>query len=134
MKKFKRLIFIDDEKPNNVFHKIIIDTADLCDNCVFFEKPQNALNYIKKHCLTDSELVPDIIFLDVRMPIMSGWDFLEEYAKLPAIKTRIVLLTSSDNPNDVEKARLNKLVDGYVKKPLQEEDLRIYLNRFLLDA
>lgn len=134
MKKFKRLIFIDDEKPNNVFHKIIIDTSGLCDNCIFFEKPQNALKYIKKHCLNNSDLVPDVVFLDLRMPVMSGWDFLEEYAKLPALKTKIVLLTSSDNPNDIEKAKLNGFVDGYVKKPLKEEDLRFYLNRFLSDA
>lgn len=73
------------------------------------------------------ESIPDIVLLDINMPIMNGWEFLEKYSehvgglvKLP----RIYMVTSSVNDWDLERASDNELLTGYVSKPLSRETIR----------
>lgn len=127
MKKFKRLIFIDDREADNYYNKYIVDNANLCESYLFFDKVKNAIQYFKKNTLKPNFIIPDLIFLDLVMPEMDCWDFLKEYATLPKMKTKIIILTTSENPNDIKKINANTLIHGYVKKPLSEGYLKSWL-------
>lgn len=129
MKKFKQLIFIDDREADNFYNKYIVDRAEICKSYMFFNKAKNALKYFKKNIKLPNFSPPDIIFIDLVMPGMDCWDFLEEYKILPKISTKIVVLTTSDNPNDIKKIGANKLIDGYKEKPLDEAYLKSWINK-----
>lgn len=129
MKKFKKLIFIDDREADNYYSKYIVDQAKICESYLFFVKAKNAIKYLKKNIKTSNFYPPDVIFLDLEMPEMDCWEFLKEYEKLPNLKTKIVILTTSDNPNDIEKIDTNALIDGYKEKPLDEACLKNWLGK-----
>jgi len=129
MKKFKQLIFIDDREADNFYNKYIVDTSNLCESYLFFNKAKNALKYFKKNILKQNFSPPDLIFLDLVMPEMDCWDFLKEFKKLPQLSTKIVILTTSDNPNDIKKIDANSLIDGYTKKPLNEAYLKSWIKK-----
>ena len=79
---------------------------------------------------------PDLMFLDVNMPAMDGWQFLEAYEKLTeAQRSRlvVVMLTTSINPDDEEKAKSNPLVDGFENKPLTGEELKDIIRKYFPD-
>ena len=70
---------------------------------------------------------PDLIFLDINMPGMNGWEFLEEYNKLDKeIQSRVmvIMLTTSDNPDDSMRAKTWGFVSDYITKPLTKERLK----------
>jgi len=129
MKKFRHLIFIDDREADNYYNKYIIDTSELCNSYLFFERAKKAIQYLKKNIPKPDFSTPDIIFLDLVMPEMDCWEFLKEYAKLPRLKSKIIILTTSENPNDLKKIDANTLVHGYVKKPLSEDYLKGWLKK-----
>jgi CheY-like chemotaxis protein len=71
--------------------------------------------------MTSGEAFPQIIFLDINMPVMNGWEFLEEYEKLPSTFKEsifVIMLTTSVNPMDFENAKDFESVHGYRRKPL----------------
>lgn len=129
MKKFKQLIFIDDRAADNYYSKYIVDKSKLCDSYLFFDKAKKALSHFKKNISKPHFTVPDLIFLDLVMPEMDCWGFLKEYAKLPKLKTKIVILTTSDNPNDIKKINNHSLIDGYMLKPLNEKYLKSWTKK-----
>jgi CheY-like chemotaxis protein len=88
----------------------------------------NGLEALKKlqTMAANGENLPELIFLDIKMPVMDGFEFLEEIAKAPALnltRTRIFIYTSSFLPKDKERARQYP-VSGFITKPLTEEKLR----------
>lgn len=104
MKKIN-MIFIVDDDPITVFgiKKMLGAVAD-CENILEFPNGERAIWQIKQMILKKQEL-PDIIFLDINMPIMDGWEFLEEFVNLPISKTvNINIVTSSIDQNDKDKS------------------------------
>jgi CheY-like chemotaxis protein len=86
---------------------------------------EQAIDFIKK-CDAEKNLAPKIIFLDVNMPFLDGWGFLEEFKKLNVNfedKIHIYLVTSSELPADKKRAEEYKELDGYIVKPISEEKL-----------
>ena len=131
MHKFKLLLFIDDDDATNFYHEHIIEQADVCEKYLMFQKAEEALEYLKN--LTKDDQMPDAIFLDINMPKVDGWMFLEEYEKLHLTKAPvIIMLTTSLRPSDEERAKQNQLVYKFLNKPLSEDHLHKLRNELHL--
>jgi len=125
MEKIKLLVFIDDDYATNFYHKIIVRDSGLVDNYLFFATAKEALTYFKEQQAAGNLEKPDAIFLDINMPGINGWEFLDLYAESQNDKSPIyIMLTTSLNPDDQEKAELNPLVRGLKNKPLTEAHLK----------
>ena len=87
-----------------------------------FPNAKIALKYLKEN--NQSETLPDLIFLDINMPEMDGWEYLKELEKSkPEFEVPIVRLTSSINPQDQERAGLHSSVKGFYSKPITQKKL-----------
>lgn len=123
--KLKNVLLIDDSESDNFYHLRKIKKMGISDNIHTCFSGQEALNYLKSE-LEGAQPQPTLIFLDINMPGMNGWEFLEEYEKLElAQKDEIVLtmLSNSIDVRDQEKAEHYKTVRGYYSKPLSEDGL-----------
>lgn len=113
-------MLIDDNEADNLFHSRAIKKAGACEHLEIATGGKEALNYLAK-CGTDPFPRPDVIFLDINMPGMNGFEFLEEYDKLdPVFKSKVVvfMLTSSLMPQDSERAMGTGIVSEFLNKPL----------------
>ena len=128
MKKFSLLVFIDDDYPTNRYHEIIVKESGLCENVLFFDMPNDAVDYFKEASQKEGFVMPDLFFVDMNMPRYNGFQLLEQLAEiLPVSETRAVMLTTSDIPGDQQKARNYPQILGFSIKPLSDEMLRSYL-------
>jgi len=131
MKKINCVLLVDDSEPTNVFNKYVISKVNFCNYVKIAKDGEEALSYIKKAGSNDlSEFPvdrevnfpnPDLIFLDINMPRMNGFEFLDEYKKFDAnLKSavQIIVLTTSLNPDDQKRALGYKEVAGFQRKPL----------------
>lgn len=122
------ILFIDDDEPTNFLNKIIAEQSGYTDRVEIFQSGQEALDY-----LSGPFPSPDLIFLDINMPAMDGWEFLDRYRALPRMdKAEIVLvmLTTSLNPDDEIKTRDMQEVAGFENKPLLESRLELLLKKY----
>jgi CheY-like chemotaxis protein len=127
MKRINCILLIDDNATDNVFHQIIINDADICNHLHIVTGGREGLEYITKSMDSNESMPkPDLIYLDINMPRMNGFEFLEEYQKLGAnIKSgiHIVMLTTSLNPVDKLRALADSNVIEFQNKPLTVEML-----------
>ncbi|MGB0166127.1 MAG: response regulator [Luteibaculum sp.] len=132
MSKLKRILLVDDSRADNFLHKTIIGRAGVAEKIDVAMGGEEALEYLKNPVDGDYPK-PDIIFLDINMPGMNGWEFLEHYAKIPKEhrgKEIIVMLTTSLNPEDRERAEEMDIISYFENKPLKEEKLQYITQRF----
>jgi len=135
MKNPEFIMLVDDNDATNYYHHVIIGEAGIETRVLSFTYAEKALN----HFFVDQDILlkvfpSGIIFLDINMPGMNGWDFLDEFEKLPVeLKAKIVIivLTTSDNPLDFEKAGKIPSIKGFMPKPLSEETLKEVINTYL---
>jgi CheY-like chemotaxis protein len=113
---------VDDDEASNFLHQLLLENAGITEIHTVLNG-QQALDYLRMHCINNQHSCPDIILLDINMPVMDGFEFLE---KLPLLglpeNIQIVLLTSSAYAKDVEKAK-NYSIHSYLNKPLTEAKL-----------
>ena len=131
-RKLNCILLVDDNPDDNTFHQIIIKEMDITNLIDIVENGLEALAYLKK----ENRIPPELIFLDINMPRMNGWEFLEQYKHLDAKqKARVVImiLTTSANPDDIKKAKEIEEVTGYQTKPLTKEMLNEILNNYFQD-
>lgn len=125
MKPFTVLL-IDDNDIDNYISNHVLEETNIASEIVTKNSAIDALAYLK-NLEKMGQKFPDIIFLDVRMPKMDGFDFLEEYKVFDKSKVngcKIIMLTSSLHPADRIKALQNPFVKNYVSKPLTTEILK----------
>lgn len=119
----KNIYLIDDDKLFIFLLKKTIGLTGIPTNITDFPDGQSALDHIKANA-GYADILPDIIFLDLRMPIMDGWEFLEEYkgvAPSLAKQNRLYVFSSSISPYDIENAKNNPLVTDFIIKPILKE-------------
>jgi len=124
-KIFDYLLFIDDDKATNFYHNYVIAHSGLVEEQKFLYSAREALSYFNKIERKELSKVPEVIFLDINMPEIDGWEFLSlfEAVKLPNAP-KIVLMTTSISPADKQKADINPLVLGFHNKPLTVDYLK----------
>ena len=124
-KKINRVLLVDDDDDANFFQEKLIRKKNFAEHVDKACNGVEALEYLNT-CIKGKHPLPEIIFLDLNMPKMNGWSFLEKYNQLDEeIKNKIVLiiLTSSINPDDAEKAKQTPEVKGYKNKFLNGSQL-----------
>ncbi|MAX70468.1 MAG: response regulator [Flavobacteriaceae bacterium] len=123
MKKIDTACIIDDDEIYIFAVKRLIQKNDFCNNVIVYNNGKDALEKIK-HLISSNENLPDVILLDINMPIMDGWQFLDEFTSIKTEKEiTIYMVSSSINPTDVERAKSYKRVSNYIVKPISGEDL-----------
>ncbi len=131
MNYFSNFIIVDDEKINNQICRKVIEKAFKDANIKDFTDPEEGFAYIlEQYALTDVT-GRAILLLDINMPKMNAWDFLERFENLDeSLKSRIkiYILSSSVDKNDMQRANANKNVEYYLIKPLTEESVRLIVH------
>lgn len=114
-------IIIDDDPFNNLICKTIISKTVNGANVQTFVVPEEGYSFLK------TVVSQVVLFLDINMPTMTGWEFLEMFDKLDndvKSKVKVFILSSSVDERDIEKANTNKYVSGFISKPLKPDIIK----------
>ncbi|HYG39394.1 MAG TPA: response regulator [Cytophagales bacterium] len=125
--KFKRILLVDDDQITNFLNENLIKEMNISDYISIANDGQEALDYVKLNCLGSGNVngaCCDLILLDLNMPVMDGFEFLEKVSELKIdTSISIVLLTTSSNERDLERAKTFNIM-GYINKPLTEAKIQ----------
>lgn len=129
----QKLLCVDDDETTLLLIKIVVQKALFAKEVITCMSGSEALEYYKS--LTDEAgkitEVPQLIFLDLNMPLMNGWEFLDAFIEMYYPKfahTKVVVLSSSANPADKERVRGYPMIIGYISKPLTMDLLKKLMN------
>lgn len=138
--KLNCILLIDDDEPTNFLNRMTVEELNCVNHIEVITGAREALDYLvcsgRPEPLNEKCPRPEIIFLDINMPAMDGWEFLEKYETMPESYKNsviIVMLTTSFNPEDELKARQIPSVKEFRNKPLTPEMIREILKRYFPD-
>lgn len=138
-KKLNCILLIDDDEPTNFLNRIAVEQMGCTRHVAIAQSGKEALEFLMGHRPTgrmEDCPHPDLIFLDINMPAMDGWEFLEKYKKLPRENKAdivLIMLTTSLNPDDEERTRQIPEIAGFENKPLKEPQLERLLKKYFPD-
>lgn len=124
MNTFRKYIIVDDDSFNNTICSLILKNILGEIDIKTFKVPEEGLEFIENEYMTNLE--PAILFLDINMPTLSGWEFMEQYEKFSEeVKNQIsiYILSSSLDQRDKDKAKMNPYIKGFISKPLNRETI-----------
>ncbi|SNS20539.1 Response regulator receiver domain-containing protein [Belliella buryatensis] len=121
MHQFYSIILVDDDPINNLINKRLISKLEVAEQVEEFLEAEKALERIDQ--LNSDEKT--LILLDINMPVMNGWDFLNHYSqKFESRGDRIIMLSSSIDFQDRQKAKQYNCVEGFIEKPLTPDKFK----------
>ncbi|GAB2540591.1 response regulator [Rufibacter soli] len=136
MSKYRKVFLIDDDEIHNFLCESVIRSQHFADTINSYLWAEDALENLNQLVKETPQEFPDIIFLDINMPGMDGWEFIEEYQKFPEEVTKrclLFVLSSAVDKNDILHARNLSEVNDFFSKPLTPDILNIisehYANR-----
>ena len=121
-----KVMLLDDDEVNNFICSSIIQKSIPESRVISFLNGKQGLDYLESLLGKNDYNLPDLIFVDINMPVMNGWEFLDRYKKIAnRFNKKIVLmmLTASMSDKDVKKAKTYEIVDDYLTKPLRQDEL-----------
>ncbi len=124
MNRISCTLLVDDDQINNFINQRLIEELVITSELNLVNNGLEALDYLKENCYAENKC-PELILLDINMPVMDGFEFLQEFTELSfpnKEKVKIVMLTTSTSQKDLEKLE-NFQVAGYINKPLTEEKI-----------
>ncbi len=134
MHTLKKVVLIDDDQVNNFVCESIIRNEKFADEVISFEWAEDALKYLQEESDKGNSHFPELIFLDINMPGMDGWSFIDEYRKLPERFTSnccLFMLSSAVDRKDILTAKSNEEVKEFFSKPLSPEILDIIREEYI---
>lgn len=138
--KLNCVLIVDDDEPTNFISRMLIENAGCAEYIYIAQSGKEALNYLtcSKNFEGKNNILPspDLIFLDINMPAMNGWEFLDKFKKLNKKNEDniiLVMLTTSLFPEDKFRASEIPEISAFEKKPLTPEKLDIILKKHFSD-
>ncbi len=127
-KKYHTVMLIDDNEIDNLINQKMIEAASIAENIYTHTGAKSAIEFLKnmEKLEVADRVLPDVIFLDIDMPLMDGFQFLDEFEKLTNVakkKCKIVMLTSSINPQDFNRSKKYENVRLFLNKPLSHDSI-----------
>lgn len=134
------ILCVDDDAISLMLYKMVITKASFTNEIVTATNGEEALNYIKTLEVGSSESQKkelQLIFLDLNMPVMGGWEFLDsfsgvEYSEYNHIK--VIILSSTVDPNDLENSKKYPMVIDFLSKPISKEMLKYIKTKFKINS
>ena len=125
MKKINTFCIIDDDDIYQFTTSLLLKKSDLVNKIIVFSNGLKAINFLKDE-MGNIENIPDVLFLDINMPVMDGWEFLEEYLLIRSMMPKTVVIymvSSSVDEKDVLKAKSISVLSGYLVKPISSQNI-----------
>jgi CheY-like chemotaxis protein len=124
VRSINTVCLVDDDEIYVYGIKKLIKLKQLCPNLIEFRNGKEAIDFLTNP--QNAELLPDVIFLDINMPVMDGWDFMENYTQIkPHLSKKIIvyMVSSSINEDDIKRAKSISDITDYVVKPVTYDKL-----------
>lgn len=122
---YKKVMVIDDSHFDRLIARKVIQLSRFAEEVITIDTALGGIDYLNSN-MDNPEEIPEIIFLDIRMPMVDGFGFLKKFENRPKLlheKCKIYMLSSSLDPEDIKRANKCKYVHGFISKPLSEEKL-----------
>ena len=132
MRKINISCIIDDDPIFVYGTKKVMKEVDFCSDVIVYNNGQDAINGLR-NLVKEKKEMPSLIFLDLNMPVMDGWEFLDDFITIPnnnIEKVHVYVISSSIDANDFIRARNYEVVNNYILKPITPEDLVAVLKMF----
>ncbi len=116
--KYSKVLLVDDNSLDNFVNKKLLESNGFAEEVTAYQSPIEALDFIKKAKLAD---LPEVIFLDINMPEMDGFQFLDAFAQLSEEtlqQCKIIMLSTSESFKDLNRANKNRFIKKFLNKPL----------------
>ncbi|WP_028979137.1 response regulator [Sporocytophaga myxococcoides] len=124
MKKIDKILLVDNDNVNNFLNARLLKKLEIANEINVALNGKEAINHINK-----SATCPELILLDINMPVMDGFEFLNSYKTHTSSDPVIVVLTTSSNENDMSKLENHPSVMGYLNKPLTAEKINSVMEK-----
>jgi len=118
----RTFIIVDDDHVNNAITRLMIKKTLGDADTTIFTMPEDGLAFIQSEYV--KTVKPTILFLDINMPTMTGWEFIQQFEKFSeVVKNQIAIytLTSSIDQRDIDQAEANQYIKGFISKPMTRE-------------
>jgi CheY-like chemotaxis protein len=120
-----QVLLIDDNRDDNLYHTLVLKALDPATEVISVSSCNEALEFLAN--LVDStEPPPDLVLVDLNMPAMTGWEFIEAYGRRGAglnLQTQLIVLSTTENPDEIRRVELDPRIAGFLSKPLDEATL-----------